>query len=120
MNLKIEQTSDLIIDKIRQIFPRENPADVLEILEFYGTDGGEQETERVRLAVLKLCGSDLSELRELIVAAKEDYRDVLAWAESPIQMRISFAEFAALPPDAAREIRELDRRQYLAWLKSEK
>jgi hypothetical protein len=118
--LETEQTSDLIIGKIRQIFPRENPADVLRILEFYGTDGGEKETERVRLAVLKLCGGDLSELHELTVAAKKDYRDVLAWAEFSNQVRISFAEFAALPPDTAKEICELDRHQYLAWLRSEK
>lgn len=118
--MKTEQTSDLIIGKIRQIFPRENPADILKVLKLYGTDGGEKETERVRLAVLKLCGGDLSELHELTAAAKEDYRDVLAWAEFSNQMRISFAEFAALPPDIAKEIRELDRRQYLAWLRSEK
>ena len=109
-----------MIDKIRRTFPRENPADILEILEFYGTDGGEKEIERVRLAVLKLCGGDLSQLHELTVAAKEDYRDVLAWAEFSNQMRISFAEFAALSPDTAKEIRELDRCQYLAWLRSEK
>jgi len=109
-----------MIDKIRRIFPRENPADILEILEFYGTDGGEKETERVRLAVLKLCGGDLNELLEMIEAAKEDYRDILAWAESPNQLRTSPAELAALPPEASNEVRESDRRQYLAWLRDEK
>lgn len=78
MNLKIEQTRDLIIDKIRQIFPCENPAEVLKVLGFYGADDGEPETERVRLAVLKLRGGYLSGLLELTVTAKEDYRDVLA------------------------------------------
>lgn len=112
--------SDLLIEKIRQTFPRENPADVLKLLQLYGTDSGERETERVRLAVLKLCGGDLNELLKMIDAAKGDYRDVLAWAESPNQLRTSPAELAAMSPDAAHEVRDQDRRQYLAWLKDKK
>jgi len=120
MNLKDEQVSNPIIDKICQTFPRENSADVLEILELYGADGGERETQRVRLAVLKLCGGDLNELLEMIEAAKDDDRDLLAWAESPNQLRTSPFEFAAMPPEASNEVRESDRRQYLAWLRDEK
>lgn len=119
MNLKDEQVSDPLIDKIRQTFPGENPADVLKILELYGADGGERETPRVRLAVLKLCGGDLGELLEMINAAKGDYRDVLAWAESPNQLRISPAELVVMPPEASNEVREKDCRQYLAWLRGE-
>jgi len=84
--------------------------------DLYGADGGERETQRVRLAVLKLCGGDLNELLEMIEAAKDDYRDVLAWAESPNQLRTSPAELAAMPLEASNEVRESDRRQYLAWL----
>lgn len=119
MNLQTEQSSDLLTDRIRQTFPAENPADVLQILELYGTASHERETERVRLAVLKLSGGDLNELREMINAAKGDYRDVLAWAEFPNQLRTSPVEINTLPPDAVNEIRESDRRQYLAWLRGE-
>lgn len=119
MNLQTEQTGDLTINKIRQIFPRENPADVLKILELYGANG-EPEIPRVRLACLKLCGGDSNKLLEMIDAAKQDYRDVLAWAEFPNQLQTSAAELAAMPSDAASEIRERDRRQHLAWLRSEK
>lgn len=120
MNLQTEQIGDLMINKVRQTFPRENPADVLKILELYGANGGEPEIPRVRLACLKLCGGDLNELLEVIDAAKQDYRDVLSWAEFPNQLQISPAELAAMPSDAASEIRERDRRQYLAWLRSER
>ena len=68
----------------------------------------------------KQSASGLNELREMINAAKDDYRDVLAWAEFPNQLRTAPAELDALPPDAANEMRDRDRRQHLAWLADKK
>ena len=72
------------------------------------------EGERVALAALKLAGADLDALARWVRAAREDYRDVLAWAEYPRQMRLG--------PDAplaeqARARRE-DAAEYARWLQA--
>ena len=54
--------------------------------------------ERVTLAALKLAGSDLGEIRRCVDAARTDYRNILAWAEYPRQMRLG-----ASAPAAERE-----------------
>ena len=67
----------------------------------------------MRVAALKLSEGSPDRLRELIAHAKRDYRDVLAWAEYPEEMR-GFTW--RLPPDEQARIRTADRAQYLAWL----
>jgi len=62
---------------------------------------------RIHLAVLRLAGSDLAEIRRLLDDARKDFRDVLAWAEYPRQMRQTWST-----PDAEAA----DRRAYEAWL----
>lgn len=52
----------------------------LELLDSYGTEPHEGETERVQLAILRLCAGDLGRLRYFVEAAKRDYRDVLMWS----------------------------------------
>jgi hypothetical protein len=51
------------------------------VLSRYGTEAHEREPERVRLAAVELCGGDITELNRLIDMAKQDYRDILMWAE---------------------------------------
>lgn len=51
------------------------------ILTRYGTGTHEQEPERVRLAAIELSGGDIMELNRLIELAKQDWRDILMWAE---------------------------------------
>lgn len=72
-----------------------------------------REGERVAVACLKLAGSDLAELRTCVAVALADYRDVLAWAESPRQMR---AGPGAPQSDRARASRE-DAQEYAEWLR---
>jgi hypothetical protein len=48
-----------------------------------------------------------------VVTAKRDYRDVLAWAEYPEELRSPTWRMPAA--DQAR-IRAADRAQYIAWL----
>ena len=71
-----------------------------------------QERERVLLAVLKLSGADLKRLRQTVEAASGDFRDVLAWAESPRQMKLGPS--APLADQAAA--RTADAAEYRAWL----
>jgi hypothetical protein len=52
-------------------------------------------------------------LERLIGRARQDYRDVLAWAEYPAEL--VQPTWRLQEPDVAR-IRAADRAQYLAWL----
>jgi len=48
--------------------------------------------------------------------AKRDYRDVLAYAEYPEQMRTDFAGLRQLPAEDLKAVRQRDREQYPKWL----
>src|SRR6476646_9601479 len=80
----------------------------------YGTERYEQEAVRVRLAVLKLAGADVQRVRSYVDAAKGDYRDVLAWAEYPAQMK---ADSWRLPPAERKALIGQDRERYEDWLR---
>jgi len=62
-------------------------AAALALLEQYGTQTWHNEVVRVRVAVLKLAGGNLEELRKHLKVADRDYRDTLAAAEYPVYMR---------------------------------
>lgn len=101
----------LVLAKVRRLFPESERAEAIEVLDEYGTESHEKEPVRVRLAVLKLAGGDLKRLRHWVRAAKADYRDALAYAEYPGEMRAP-----PMSPDIAA-IAKADREQYLAWLR---
>ena len=86
----------------------------MNLLEQYGTESYENEVERVRIAILKLSEGSLEELARVVVQAKQDYRDVLAWAEYPEALRKPTWD---LPPAERTRIQHADRDQYLTWLK---
>jgi hypothetical protein len=62
-------------------FPVERHAAVLKLLRSGYTQRNER--CRVQLAVLVLADGNLTELRGLVKAANDDYRDLLYWAEYP-------------------------------------
>jgi hypothetical protein len=107
---------DWVVTKVRQVFPEENPDDVMEILDLYGVESYERERERVQLAILKLCEGSQEKLLHFLDVAKADYRDVLAWAEYPHAMRLSVAETEALSAEERRGMQQRDLQQYQAWL----
>jgi len=108
-----EATRALVIAKIRQVFPEREVADVLASLDRYGTEDYHRGRERVQLAILKLCDEKAgADPAEYVDAACGDYRDVLAWAEYPNQMRHS----PSIAPKLREELIAKDRAQYLAWL----
>jgi hypothetical protein len=103
--------------KLDQLFPDDDRR-VIAAAELgrYGIGDHEPEPERVRLAILKLAGNDLERIRSNVRAAKGDYRDVLAWAEYPGQMKANNWRL----PEAERErLAEADLAQYLTWLGQE-
>lgn len=110
---EIEYTRELVMKKSKEVFPQEDRTMVMSLLDQYGGEPHEQERERVQLAILKLSDGDMEKLRERIKVAKEDFRDVLAYAEYPLQMKSVTRKVGARE---AKEIREKDRKQYLDWL----
>ena len=70
------------------------------------------EGARVAVACLKLAGSDLLELQECARMAMIDYRDILAWAEYPRQMRLG----PGAPADDQSRARREDADEYARWV----
>ena len=107
-------TRDLVIAKIRQLYPGRNIDDVLIILDRYGELDSEKERHRVHLAILKLCDEqELIELAYYVKVAKADYRDLLAWAEFPNELR----SLKHSDPEELEKLRRQDLAQYREWLK---
>jgi hypothetical protein len=112
---KMQQVSkkEVFLHKLAAAFPDEKLREAaMAILRQYGMEKHERESERVWLAVLKISGNDLAQIRRNTALAKQDFRDVLVAAEYPNQGRIG-------PMPAGREKRELiekDRLQYEKWL----
>ncbi len=102
--------------KIKETFPQEHPEDVLAILDLYGVESHERECERVQLAILKLSNSNVDELLSNIEVAKQDYRDILAYAEYPHELGRSANEMQRINTDESQSIPERDRQQYEKWL----
>ncbi len=71
-----------LLDAIEREFSAGARSEVLAILDQYGVEPHEREPERVRLAIVRLTAGDREVLPKLVYAAKVDYRDVLAWAET--------------------------------------
>lgn len=82
------------------------------ILQGYGREAHEREPERVRLAILKLAGAELRSVEKYTGYAREDYRNILAWAEYPRQAR------QWVMPEAAEKQKmiEADLAEYENWL----
>jgi hypothetical protein len=100
--------------KLTQLFPDDGQRVITEAeLGRYGIGDHEPESERVRLAILKLAGNDLERIRSNVRAAKGDFRDVLAWAEYPGQMK---ADNWRLPEAERERLAQADLAQYLTWL----
>ncbi|MCA9251332.1 MAG: hypothetical protein KDA54_09370 [Phycisphaerales bacterium] len=87
--------------------------EIIRELARYGELEHEGEIPRVRLAIIKGAGMNLTEIRELVEAAKTDYRDVLSWAEYPNQVNIWNK---TISEQELRRLQALDLEQYEQWL----
>lgn len=106
-----------VLRKIKKLWPGADPQEILDLLNEYGKGRYETGVERVQLAVLKLSRGDRERLPELVKMAKTDFRDVLAYAEYPEEMRTDPAGMRDMPAGKAKSIRRRDRDQYERWLK---
>jgi len=104
--------AELLEQKLLSCFPDESiRVKVRAILETYGSENHEQEPYRVRLAILKLAGTEVPEIEKWAGFAKEDFRDILTWAEYPRQSKKWSAKGAE-----KQQLIEADLNEYQAWL----
>ncbi|MBW8010178.1 MAG: hypothetical protein FVQ83_02895 [Chloroflexi bacterium] len=82
------------------------------ILEEYGVEEHERGEPRVRLGILKISKNNIESLRKNTRYAKQDYRDVLCWAEYPNQSK----NWPKPNSPKKQELIDKDERQYKEWL----
>lgn len=102
--------AQLLDKKIQQVFPATEPTEVKRVLDEYTGP----ERPRVQLAIVKLCDEDGHDsMRRHVDAACQDYRDVLAWAEYPQQLR---PDWFSLSVTERAKVVKADRQQFARWL----
>jgi hypothetical protein len=105
------------VRKVKRYWPDVDPQEIMAILDQYGAEGSETGRDRVHLAILKLSEGQLERLPDLVAAAKVDYRDIVAAAEYPGQLRLGFVGMRELSPEERRALRRQDKAQYRKWLR---
>jgi len=105
-----------VLEKVRQYWPDGDPQEIMAVLDAYGTEPYERGRDRVQLAIIKLSGGKRDRLEALVQTAKRDYRDVLAYAEYPEEMRTGPIAMRQLSAEEARALRRRDKAQYRKWL----
>jgi hypothetical protein len=105
-----------VLEKVAHYWPDVDPQVIMRILDEYGLVSSERGRARVQLAILKLSEGQRERLPELVRMAKLDYRDVLAYAEYPEEMRTGFVGMRQLSVEEQAAIRRRDREQYEQWL----
>lgn len=73
-------TRDDVVAKAVALFGEDRAAQVLALLDEYGTKSYEREVDRVKLAILEVSDGKLNRLAYFVRCAKIDYRDVLTGA----------------------------------------
>lgn len=101
--------------KLRSQFPNDGLREAARSqLLRYGHQAWHREVDRVRMAILKLAGSDLLAIDKWVDQAGVDFRDVLAAAESPAYMALKPGIDPSSP--AAQAAIASDRKQYTDWI----
>jgi hypothetical protein len=99
--------------KLEVMFPEDfTRRKVRKILQNYGSGMHEREPDRVRLAILKLAGAELRSVEEYTGYAREDYRNILAWAEYPRQAQ----QWVMPEADEKQKMVDADLAEYEEWL----
>ena len=81
-------TRDEVLAAIRAGFAADRWPHVERLLEAYGLEPHERERERVQLAILKISEGNEQKIRAYVATAKNDYRDILFWADHPEEAKI--------------------------------
>jgi hypothetical protein len=112
--------SRLLKIKLEVCFPSETlRLKARRALELYGSNSNEPEADRVRLAILKLSGADFQEIQSIVRGAKEDYQNIINWAEEPAL--VEFPHLNKGRPANSEERKKIEGRdllQYENWLRA--
>jgi hypothetical protein len=108
---------NIVFRVIHHYWPDGDIQQILTILNKYGKSDFERGKTRVHLAVLKLSEGNLDKLAQYVSVAKSDYRDVVAWAEYPEQIKLGFVKMRELSPRKRKALKKRDAKQYADWLK---
>jgi hypothetical protein len=106
----------LLDRKLRGLYPdaKKRRAALNELVR-YGVSSHEPEPERVRLAILKLAGSNAELLKDTVDGAKEDWEDIVGWAERPRESRAHLGNHK-LHENQRLKIQQEDREEWKSWL----
>ncbi len=74
-------TRQQVLQDVQINFPRQDPSQIMELLDLYGLEASEQQRERVQIAILSLSNGNLPRLFDLVEMAKYDYQTLLHQAE---------------------------------------
>src|SRR5438128_12470713 len=80
ITMLVEPTRELVLTKVREVFPHDDPAEILALLDRYGVESYKREAYRVQLAILWLSKGDRVSLVKHVDNEIRDYRDLLLWA----------------------------------------
>lgn len=111
----------IVEKKIREYWPDDIDGVAAEPDRYADPSSTDEGRARVQLAVLKLANGSREALQQYVDVASEDYRDVLALAEFPQEMKSPHLAGKNLSPEQQRELEEIrvqDREQYVTWLKN--
>lgn len=100
---------------LAKLFPeRAARAEVEKILAEYGTEKFHRENSRVKMAILKVAGINIDEIKRFTEIACCDYRDILCMAEYPNQSsRFGLKE---KDPEKYKKLVQKDLHQHQEWM----
>lgn len=104
----MEHLETIVLRKLQETFSVDLQPAAEALLGSYESTSAEAR-QRVQLAAIRLSQGNLERLADLMSVARLDYRDVLAPAEFPRQMRTT-------PGAITAEMVAADRAEYDAWL----
>ena len=116
--------TEAVSRKVHVMFPVDQQRDATHLLEkecgrnlLFNENADPAGLERVRLAVLKLSGGNLEELKNQIGVAKVDWRDVLISAETPEAVEFGWLNVQKLDAESRAALKARDKKQYDDWLR---
>ncbi len=98
---------------VRRDYPEALWQEAEALLATYGKEPHEAEVLRIRIDCLKIANGDMEELRNCILLAKADYRDVIVNAEYPSMAKYT-GDFSSRQ---ARARMRSDWNQLMRWLR---
>lgn len=120
------EVTELVTRKVKQWFSAAEQAEAIRLLETecarnlpFCEAWDAKDLDGARLAVVKLAGGRLTELRRQIEEAKLDWRDVLVVAHEPEAVERGLWSGAKVDDETRSEIAARDRQQYEEWLRGD-